>query len=160
MNDNATVPMTREGKLRLEQELERLIKVERREIAAQLKEAISHGDLRENAGYEEAKRAQALLEIRIREISDNLAQAVLIDENAHHGDAVALGTRVVIRETGTDYEEEYQIVGKTETDPAAGRISNESPMGQALLGKRVGEQAVIETPAASITFDIVRFEGL
>ncbi len=140
----------------MERELEELTTVRRQEIAARLKEAIAHGDLRENAGYEEAKHAQALLEIRIREITASLAHSVLIEDTPVQTDIVTLGRQVVIQEEGTDYEEVYVIVGTTETDPSVGRISNESPMGQALLDRKVGDKVGIQTPAGEISFRIVR----
>ncbi len=158
MNNQESVPMTREGKRKLEQELEELTTVRRKEIAARLKEAISHGDLRENAGYEEAKHAQALLEIRIREVAESLAHSVLIEDVPFQANVITLGRPVVIQEEGTDFEETYVIVGTTETDPALGRISNESPMGQALLNRKVGDKVGIQTPAGEISFRIVRVE--
>ncbi len=160
MNNQDAVPMTREGKHKLERELEELTTVKRKEIAGRLKEAISHGDLRENAGYEEAKHAQALLEIRIKEITENLANSILIEDTPVNTGVVALGRQVVIQEEGTELEETYIIVGTTETDPGLGRISNESPMGQALLDKKVGDKVGIQTPAGEISFRIVRVEGV
>ncbi len=158
MNHQEAVLMTREGKRKLERELEELTTVRRREIAARLKEAISHGDLRENAGYEEAKHAQALLEIRIQEVTESLANSVLIEDVPFRTDRITLGRQFVIREEGTDFEETYVIVGTTETDPTLGRISNESPMGQALLDKKAGDTVTIQTPAGEIAFRVVRIE--
>lgn len=159
MKDNTAIPITPEGKRKLEEELEHLTTVRRKEIAARLKEAIAHGDLRENAGYEEAKNAQALLELRIQELTADLAHCVLIEQDPAAADTVAIGRKVIIREKGVKLEETYVIVGKAETDPARGRISNESPMGQALLGQRVGDTVAIATPAGTIKFHIVRIEA-
>lgn len=156
MNTKPAIPITREGKRKLELELEHLTTVRRQEIAERLKEAISHGDLRENAGYEEAKHAQALLEKRIQELQTDLAHTVLIDDAVAATGAVVLGSRVVIREEGTALDETYVIVGKTETDPARGRISNESPLGEALLGKREGDAVEIAVPTGTMTFRVVR----
>ena len=158
--DSEPVPMTREGKLKIEQELEYLTTVRRREIAEQLKEASSHGDLRENAGYEVATHDQTLLENRILQLKFDLKNSVII-ETAPPADAdtVALGHQVVIQEQGSTREETYVIVGKTESDPVNGRISNESPMGRALLRKRAGEVVDVTTPGGAMAFLIVRIEN-
>lgn len=159
-HNSEPVPMTREGKLKIEQELEYLTTVRRREIAEQLKEASSHGDLRENAGYEVATHDQTLLENRILQLKFDLKNSVMIETAPPaDADAVELGHQVVIREQGSTREETYVIVGKTESDPVNGRISNESPMGRALLRKRVGEVVDVTTPGGTIAFLIVRIEN-
>lgn len=159
-HNSEPVPMTREGKLKIEQELEYLTTVRRREIAEQLKEASSHGDLRENAGYEVATHDQTLLENRILQLKFDLKNSVMIETAPPaDADAVELGHQVVIREQGSTREETYVIVGKTESDPVNGRISNESPMGRALLRKRVGEVVDVTTPGGAIAFLIVRIEN-
>ncbi len=155
MKDKASMPITLEGKRKLEIELEHLTTQGRREIAQRLKEAIAHGDLRENAGYEEAKNAQALLEYRIQELTHDLAHCVLIDVDEAPTDVVSLGHKVVIQEKGTILEETYFIVGKSETDPARGRISNQSPLGKAVLGQRVGSVFAFDTPAGQLEFRIL-----
>ena len=118
-------------------------------------EAKAEGDISENAGYDEAKTAQGFLEGRIRELETLLKNAKVITENSAAANEVSLGRTVVVRESGADYEESYTIVGPPEADPANGRISNESPMGKALLGKRVGSSAVVMSPGGEITFEIV-----
>lgn len=118
-------------------------------------EAKAEGDISENAGYDEAKTAQGFLEGRIRELESILKNAKVISEDNAAPDVVALGRTIVVREDGTDYEEEYTIVGPPEADPSNGRISNESPMGRALLGKRVGEHATVVSPGGEIDFVIV-----
>ena len=159
MQDKPRIPMTRAGKARLEDELAELKGARRMEIAEELKEAISHGDLRENAGYDEAKRAQAMLEIRVKEIEADLANSVLIENMDAATGKVTVGVTVVVQETGGTLEESFRIVGKTEADPAQGRISNESPLAQALLGKAAGEVADFTTPMGHATrFNIVRVE--
>lgn len=159
-HNSEPVPMTREGKLKIEQELEYLTTVRRREIAEQLKEASSHGDLRENAGYEVATHDQTLLENRILQLKFDLKNSVIIETAPPaDADAVALGHQVVIQEQGSTREETYVIVGKTESDPVNGRISNESPMGRALLRKRVGEVVDVTTPSGAMAFLIVRIEN-
>lgn len=159
MNEKAGMPITLEGKRRLEEELERLKTKGREEIASRLKEAIAHGDLRENAGYEEAKNAQARLEFRISELTRSLTTAVLIQEGQTPAGQVSLGNKVVIKEKGGSLEETYFVVGKTETDPAKGRISNESPMGRAMLGRRQGETFTFDTPAGQLEFLILRVDS-
>ena len=159
MNDKASMPITLEGKQKLVAELERLTTQGRGEIARKLKEAIAHGDLRENAGYEEAKNAQALLEYRIQELTNDLANCVVIDVAQAPTGVVSLGNKVVIREEGTVLEETYFVVGKSETDPASGRISNQSPLGKAMLGQRVGSVFTFETPAGRLKFRILSVEA-
>ncbi len=156
MNDKTSMPITMEGKQKLVAELERLTTQGRGEIARKLKEAIAHGDLRENAGYEEAKHAQALLEYRIQELTRELDNCVVIEADQTPVDVVSLGNQVVIREEGTVLEETYVVVGKSEADPAHGRISNQSPLGQAMLGQKVGAVFAFETPTGRLEFRILR----
>ncbi len=157
MADNP-VYLTPEGLEKLKQELEYLITVRRKEVANQIAEAKAEGDISENAGYDEAKNAQAFLEGRIRELEMKLKNAQIIDDSAAPSDQVALGRTVVVREADMDEEEVYTIVGSTEADPGNGRISNESPLGRSLLGKKVGDQVTVETPGGAIEFTILRIE--
>ncbi len=157
MADNP-VYLTPEGLEKLKQELEYLITVRRKEVANQIAEAKAEGDISENAGYDEAKNAQAFLEGRIRELEMKLKNAQIIDDSAAPADQVALGRTVVVREADMDEEEVYTIVGSTEADPGNGRISNESPLGRSLLGKKVGDQVTVETPGGTIEFTILRIE--
>ena len=145
--------LTAEGQEKLERELERLIDVRRPEVAAQLKAAIEEGDLSENAGYDEAKRDQAFLEGRIKEIEAILRNARPLEGNGNK-DIVGAGSKVTIVESGTDLEEHYFIVGPAEADPAGGRISNHSPLGQALMGHRVGDSIEVNSPGGLIAFEI------
>jgi len=145
--------LTAEGKERLESELDRLVNVRRPEVAAQLKAAIEEGDLSENAGYDEAKRDQAFLEGRIQEIEAILRNARPLEGNGNK-DIVGAGSKVTIVESGTDFEEHYLIVGPAEADPTSGRISNHSPLGQALLGHRVGDSIEVNSPGGLIAFEI------
>jgi len=145
--------LTAEGKEKLESELDRLVNVRRPEVAAQLKAAIEEGDLSENAGYDEAKRDQAFLEGRIKEIEAILRNARPLEGNGNK-DIVGAGSKVTIVESGTDFEEHYLIVGPAEADPAGGRISNHSPLGQALLGHRVGDSIEVNSPGGLIAFEI------
>ncbi len=156
---NNTIYMTQDGYDKLESELEYLVNVRRKEVANQIAEAKAEGDISENAGYDEAKNAQAFLEGRIRELENRLRNAQLIDENSDSpANMVALGRSVVVQEIGEDIKETYMIVGSVEADPANGRISNESPMGKALLGKKVGEKIKVKTPNGEMEFKILQVE--
>ena len=155
-----TIFLTEEGRKKLESELEYLRTVRRPEVARRIHAAKEEGDITENAAYEDAKNEQAFLEGRIRTLEHILQNAVLIDEDSPT-DAVNLGTRVTILEEGTEKEREpetYFIVGSAEVDPANGRISNESPLGQALMGHRVGDVVPVETPEGLLRFRILRIE--
>ena len=157
MGNNQPIYLTAEGLRKVKEELEYLTTTRRREVAQMIAEAKAEGDISENAGYDEAKTAQGFLEGRIRELEILLKNAKVISDDASAAPGVVnLGRTVVVREVGSDYEEEYTIVGPPEADPAAGRISNESPMGTSLLGRRSGETAVVESPGGEIVFEVVR----
>lgn len=157
MSENP-VYLTQNGLESLQKELDYLVTVRRQEIAQQIAEAKAEGDLRENAGYDEAKNAQAFVEGRIQELKIKIRNAQIIDNSQMPDNQVALGRKVVVKENGYDDEESYTIVGSTETDPSNGRISNESPIGKALLGRTVGEIVSINVPAGEIEFEIIRVE--
>ena len=146
--------LTREGYLKLQEELEHLRTEKRQEIANRLHEAMEGGELIENAEYEAAKNEQAFVEGRIKELEILLATAHLIDEK-HVADAVSLGSTVSIQEADGN-PEVYTIVGAAETDPSAGRISNESPLGKALLNHKAGEEVRVDAPAGSFVVKIVK----
>ena len=152
------VYLTQTGLDALQEELDYLVGERRQQIAQQIAEAKAEGDLRENAGYDEAKNAQAFVEGRIRELKVKIHNAQIIDDTQTPDDLVALGRSVVVRENGYDDEEIYTIVGSTETDPSNGRISNESPIGKALIGRSAGDVVRVEAPAGEIEFQIVRVE--
>ncbi len=157
MGNNQPIYLTADGLRKVKEELEYLTTTRRREVAQMIAEAKAEGDISENAGYDEAKTAQGFLEGRIRELEILLKNAKVISDDASAAPGVvSLGRTVVVREAGSDYEEEYTIVGPPEADPSAGRISNESPMGKSLLGRRIGETAVVESPGGEIAFEIVR----
>ena len=156
MANNQPIYLTADGLRKVKEELEYLTTTRRREVAQMIAEAKAEGDISENAGYDEAKTAQGFLEGRIRELEGLLKSAKVIADNDAAPNEVSLGRTVVVREAGADYEESYTIVGPPEADPANGRISNESPMGKALLGKRVGSQVVVMSPGGEITFEIVK----
>lgn len=148
--------LTPEGQQKLEKELEYLRTVRRAQVAANLKSAVEGGDLTENAGYDESKREQAFVEGRIREIEAILSTAQILT-NSGQCDSVSLGARVTVVEDGGE-PETYQIVGRAEADPSKGRISNESPLGRALLGRRIGDRVRVDTPAGVTWFEIIAIE--
>lgn len=152
------IPITKDGLQALRDELDDLVNRRRPDIARVLRAAREEGDIRENAGYDAAKHDQAFVEGRIREIEDILRRVEVIDD-APNGDArvVRVGSTVTIEIDGV--EETYTIVGAVEAKPAAGRISNESPFGRALLGHHLGEQVEIHTPAAVLHARIIGVEG-
>ena len=152
--------LTQEGLEKLEQELEELKSVKRKEIAEKIKVALSFGDLSENAEYDEAKNEQAEVESRINTIINMLKYARVIDESEITNDAVGLGVTVVIREVGEDDEETYTIVTTTEADPDNNKISQDSPVGKALIGHSAGETVTVESPAGKIDFEILSITKL
>ncbi len=149
--------LTPEGKKKLEEELEYLTTVKRAEVAEAIKQAKEEGDLSENSAYDEAKSAQAFLEGRIQTLEAQLREAVVIEETAEKG-VVALGRTVTITEDGTDDPETYRIVGSAESDSLNGVISNESPMGSALMGKRVGDVVTVKAPSGEFKVKILKIE--
>lgn len=145
------VHVTKEGLEELRRELEHLTTVRRPEVVRAIARAREEGDLRENAGYDAARHDQAMIERRIRELEEQIKNAVLIDRSDN--ETVQLGTTVTINIDGE--EETYTIVGAVEAKPARGRISNESPIGNALLGRKVGEEVQVKTPSDTFTARIV-----
>lgn len=138
--------LTAEGAQKLREELDELITVKRPALAKQLKEAIAQGDLSENADYSDAKEQQAFLEGRIQYLENLLRNATIIEEDRDETPLeIQVGAEVTIESDG-DSEETYRIVGAAEADPRNGRISNESPMGAALLGRRKGDRVRVQTP--------------
>jgi len=157
-NTERTVHLTAEGLKKLQDELNFLINTRRPQVANQIAEAKAEGDLRENAGYDEAKNAQAFMEGRIRDLETKIKFAKIIDENDAPSDEVALGRTVVVREIGSDDEESYSLVGSSEADPARGRISNESPVGRAVMGRRVNDVVEVKSPGGAFKYTILRIE--
>jgi transcription elongation factor GreA len=153
---NQETYLTPEGHAKLEEELHYLKTVRRPEVAAAIHEAKMDGDVSENAGYEEAKRQQAFLEGRIMTLDAMLKSAVII-ETKGAADAVTLGSRVTVVEEGFE-PETYTIVGSVEANPGDGRISNESPLGQALLGRKPGEKVSFETPGGVVEMELLSIE--
>lgn len=148
--------VTKEGLKSLQEELSFLKTTRRKQVAERLKEAISYGDLSENSEYEEAKNEQAFVEGRIIELEEKIKMAKVIDEKAHSKKVVEIGTKVVIRNTKKKETVEVTIVGSTESDPFNGRISNEAPLGNALIGSKVGDTVTVVMPAGKAEYEIVK----
>jgi transcription elongation factor GreA len=152
--------LTREGFVKLQEELEYLRTKKREEIANRLHEAMEGGELIENAEYEAAKNEQAFVEGRIKELEILLATARVIDDTAVHqqgAGTIQVGSTVTIREEDLE-PEVFTIVGAAEANPVRGRISNESPLGKALLNRKVGDNVQVDAPAGSFTVHIVKVE--
>ncbi|MGI6176430.1 MAG: transcription elongation factor GreA [Christensenellales bacterium] len=149
------VLLTREGVLDLEGKLEYLKTVRRSEVAEQIKQARAFGDISENAEYDEAKNEQARIEGEIASIEGMLRNAVIIDDENIDLRAVNVGARVKVYDEEFEEEAEYTLVGSTEADPSKNRISNESPVGIALLGKSVGAKVEVSTPDGAYTLKIL-----
>lgn len=147
-------PMTQQGKEKLEKELDELKTVKRKEVVERIKIARGFGDLSENSEYESAKDEQAFIEGRISTIENMLQNAQMIDNSKAKNGEVSLGRSVIFKELPDGIEEEYTIVGKAEADPFSGKISNESPIAQALLGKKAGDKVSINTPGGSMDVEI------
>jgi transcription elongation factor GreA len=150
--NNKTQYISEEGLVKLRAELEELVNVRRQEIAQRIHDAKEHGDLAENAEYEDAKNEQAFVEGQIQRLEVLIKNAVLIDEQ-HGTDHVQIGSTVKV--DGSDGKEEFTIVGSTEASPRDGKISNESPVGRALLGKRKGDTVAVSVPAGSFSYKIL-----
>jgi transcription elongation factor GreA len=150
--------LTRDGRARLEAELEQLITVGRRQIAERIGAAKELGDISESGEYEDAKNQQAHLEGRIREIKNILSRAQIIDEENGQSHEVRIGSKVTVRIEGEDEEETWTIVGSAEARPREGRISNESPIGAALLGKRPRQKVTVQTPSGLLKLTIVKIQ--
>lgn len=149
-------PMTIEGKQKLEEELEQLKTEKRKEIVERIKIARSFGDLSENSEYESAKDEQAFVEGRITTLETMIRFAQIIDNEGVDSDEVSLGKKVVFQELPDGDEEEYVIVGSAEADPFSGKISNDSPIAKALIGKRVGDDVIISTPGGDMKVKITQ----
>ena len=150
--------LTRDGRAKLEAELEDLVTNGRKEVAARIGAAKELGDISESGEYEDAKNHQAHLEGRIREIKNILSRAQIIDEENGKGNEVRVGSKVTVRIDGEDEDETWTIVGSTESRPREGKISNESPIGSALLGKRPRQKVTVQTPSGVLKLTIVKIQ--
>ena len=151
MNNKPTY-ISKDGLEKLRHELEELVSARRPEIAQRIHDAKEHGDLTENAEYEDAKNEQAFVEGRIQLVEALIKNATIIDEH-HSTEHVQIGSTVKV--SSDDGEESFTIVGSTEARPTEGRISNESPVGRALLGKKKGEKVLVKVPAGDFTYKVV-----
>jgi len=147
--------MTPEGHQKLKEELDRLVKVERPKNIRDIAEARAHGDLSENAEYHAAREKQSFLEGRIQELQSSLSLAEIIDASKINQSRVAFGARVKVSDVEADVEYEFHLVGTEEADVKSGKISITSPVARALIGKEVGDVAVVKAPARTIEYEIV-----
>jgi transcription elongation factor GreA len=152
------VILTQSGLKKLEEELTYLKSVKRREVAARIKTAISFGDLSENAEYDNAKNEQAFIEGKIITLEKMIRNARLIEDNEVSKDIVGVGCTVRLQDMEANEELEFTIVGTAESDPANNRISNESPVGQAIIGYPVGAEVDIKVPAGTIKYKILEIK--
>jgi transcription elongation factor GreA len=149
------VLLSLEGLKQLEQELFTLRTAKRLEVAERIKQAREYGDIAENSEYEDAKNEQAFIEGRILVLEKTLRNARVIDEPVAGGDVVALGTTIVLKDLEYGDQLEYEIVGTLEADPMHNRISNESPVGKAIMGKKVGAIVEVDAPDGTIKYEII-----
>lgn len=147
--------LTKEGLEKLNEELKHLINDKRKEVIERIREAAAHGDLSENADYAQAREEQSFVEGRIAEIEDIIKNAEIITTNSK-GSTVTIGSTVIINAGGK--EKKYAIVGSNEANPKEGKISNESLVGKALLGKKVGQKFSVQTPAGETEYEIISIE--
>ncbi|MTI82171.1 MAG: transcription elongation factor GreA [Firmicutes bacterium] len=153
MNEKETI-LTSEGLKKLEAELENLKTVKRREVAQRIKQAIEFGDISENSEYEDAKNEQAFIEGRIVTLEKMLRNAKVIEGNDQK-ETVSIGSTVILKDLEFNDEVEYTIVGSVEADPDTNKISNESPVGKAILGHKKGEVVEVNVPAGALKYEIV-----
>ena len=147
--------LTDEGLKNLEDELEQLKTVKRKEVAEKIKVALSFGDLSENSEYDEAKNEQAFVESRIAVLEAMLKNVRILDMDELSTEEIRVGAKVRLKDIEFDEEVTYSIVGSTEADPNNGRISNESPIGKAMIGHKVGDKVTVETPGGDIMFEVL-----
>ena len=147
--------MSREGFIKLQEKLEFLVTVRRKEVADKLKEARSYGDLSENAEYDEAKNEQGMLEAQIADLEAEIANAIIVDEDSLNKDEIGIGSVVTLYDYDMEEEWEIKIVGSNESDPDNNMISDESPIGKACLKKHEGEVFEVEVPAGTRKFKVI-----
>ena len=148
------VPMTLHGFRKLKEQLRQLKEVERGKNVREIEEARAHGDLSENAEYHAAKERQGMLDAQIRDLEDKVGRAQVIDPSTLSGDRVVFGATVLLEDMDNEVEVRYQIVGVDEANPVEGRISISSPLGKALIGKRVADTVVVKTPGGNREYEI------
>lgn len=154
-NMNEEIVLTKEGYDKIVAEHEELVSVRRAEVAERIKEAISYGDISENAEYDSAKNEQAELEEKIHKLETMIRKAKIVQDEDVKGDVVNVGLRVKVKDLDAGFEEEFSIVGATESDPFNGKISNESSVGRALIGHKVGDKVAVEVPDGIINYEVI-----
>lgn len=154
-------PITKSGYEAVEKELNQLIRVDREEIKKAISEARELGDLKENAEYHSAKEKQALIEGRISQLQGIIASAKIVDPSTMSGDRVVFGATVTLLDVDKDENVTYQIVGDIESDSSKGKISFQSPLGRALIGKEAGDTVIVKAPKGDIEYEVeeVEFKG-
>jgi transcription elongation factor GreA len=153
------VILTKEGYQRLKDEIEYLQTEKRREVAERIKTAREFGDIAENAEYDDAKNEQAMLEARIAKLEERLSAARVIEKREISKDVVSIGAKVRLRDVDAKQTVEYHIVGSAEANPAEYKLSNESPVGQAIMGKKKGETVEVKTPRGSLKYKILEIKA-
>ncbi len=154
MNNTNELVLTKEGLVKLEEELDDLKTVHRREVNERIRQAKEFGDISENAEYEDAKQEQAFVEGRILKVETMIRNARIIDESDYVSDEVHLGANIKVKDLKSGTVLDFTIVGSTEADPANHRLSNESPLGRALIGKKKGETVDVQTPRGVTAYKI------
>ena len=154
-NMNEEILLTKEGYDKIVAEHEELVSVRRAEVAERIKEAISYGDISENAEYDSAKNEQAELEEKIHKLETMIRKAKIVQDEDVKGDVVNVGLKVVVKDLELGINEEFTLVGATEADPFVGRISNKSAVGHALIGHKKGDRVSIEVPDGVIDYEII-----
>jgi transcription elongation factor GreA len=158
MTDKNRELLTQEGFEKLQEEFRYLTEVRRREVADRIRQAREFGDISENSEYDDAKNEQYLLERRISEVQRRLRNAKVVEPSSADTGSVDLGTLVTLRVVGKDEERTFQIVGANESDPGSGKLSHSSPVGRAVLKRRVGEKVTVATPRGATEYEIVNVE--
>lgn len=154
-DQNASAPMTQQGRQRLLDDLKRLKSVERPKIVREIEEAREHGDISENAEFHAAKEKQALVAAQISDVEDTLARAVVIDVSKLSGDKIVFGATVTLADVDSGDEVVYQIVGDHEAEPKNGKISVSSPIARSIIGKNVGDEVQVQIPTGTRNFEIL-----
>lgn len=158
MTDRNEELVTPEGLEKLQNELKHLTETRRREVADRIRQAREFGDLSENSEYDDAKNEQGLLERRISELQRRIRNAKVVDPSETDANSVDVGTKVTLKAAGEEKERTFQIVGANESDPSTGKLSHASPVGKAVLKRRVGEKVTVSTPRGSTEYEIVNVE--
>ena len=151
--------LTKDGLKKLQDELENLKSVRRIEVAERIKQAIAFGDISENSEYDDAKNEQAFIEGRIQELEQKLRNVEVISDEKKSKKEVTMGCTVIVRDMELEEDMEYTLVGTAEADPEAMRISNESPVGAAILGQRVNKVVEVQAPVGTIKYKIIKIKA-